>query len=87
MGMFLLLFWGLVAGDRLEFLFGQLDGDIEMFFLSGIAMVTASTFVLIYNADIFLAALRAGRRPVRPHPAGAADRGRLSDGQPSSAPA
>jgi putative ABC transport system permease protein len=34
-----------------------------MFFLSGISMVTASTFVLVYNADIFLAALgRVGDR-------------------------
>ena len=54
MGLFLLLFWGLSAGDRLEPIFGQLNGDIEMFFLSGIAMVTASTFVIIYNADVFL---------------------------------
>jgi putative ABC transport system permease protein len=30
---------------------------MEMFFLSGTAMVTASTFVLIYNADIFLGAV------------------------------
>lgn len=54
MGLLLLLFWGLSAGDRLEPIFGQLNGDIEMFFLSGIAMVTASTFVIIYNADVFL---------------------------------
>ena len=27
-----------------------------MFFLSGVAMVTASTYVLIYNADIILGA-------------------------------
>ena len=57
MGIFLLLLWGLVAGNRLEFLFGRLEGDVEMFFLSGISMVTASTFVLVYNADIFLVAL------------------------------
>lgn len=63
MGILLLLLWGLVAGNRLEFLFGRLEGDIEMFFLSGISMVTASTFVLVYNADIFLAALgRVGDR-------------------------
>ena len=54
MGLFLLLFWGLTAGDRLEPIFGKLSGDIEMFFLSGVAMVTASTFVIIYNADILL---------------------------------
>lgn len=55
MGILLLLFWGLLAGNRLEWIFGKLEGDIEMFFLSGVAMVTASTFVLIYNSDVFLA--------------------------------
>jgi len=60
-GVTLLVFWGLVAGGRLTGLFGPLDGDIEMFFLSGTAMVTASTFVIIYNADIFLGLVsRAG---------------------------
>ena len=54
MGLFLLLIWGLVAGGRLESLFGRLEGDMEMFFLSGISMVAASTFVLVYNADIIL---------------------------------
>ena len=62
-GIFLLLIWGLVAGDRLEFLFGTLEGGPEMFFLSGISMVAASTFVLIYNADILLTLLsRMGAR-------------------------
>ncbi|MCH8050768.1 MAG: FtsX-like permease family protein [Chloroflexi bacterium] len=61
MSLFLLLFWGFTAGDRLQWLFGTLDGDIEMFFLSGVAMVTASTFFIIYNLDILLAFLsRAG---------------------------
>lgn len=54
-GIALLLFWALTAGDRLTSIFGELDGDIEMFFLSGAAMVTASTFVIVYNSDIFLA--------------------------------
>jgi putative ABC transport system permease protein len=57
MGIFLLVFWGLAAGDRLTSIFGELDGGPEMFFLSGTAMVTASTFVIIYNSDIFLAFL------------------------------
>ena len=54
-GVFLIILWGLTAGGRLEFLFGTLSGDIEMFFLSGVAMVTAATYVLIYNSDIILA--------------------------------
>ncbi len=57
MGVWLLTLWGLTAGNRLEFLFGKLEGNVEMFFLSGIAMVTAATFVLVYNADIVLAVL------------------------------
>ena len=56
-GILLLVLWVLTAGQRLEWLFGKLEGDIEMFFLSGVAMVTASTFVLIYNSDIVLAFL------------------------------
>ncbi|MEX0800716.1 MAG: FtsX-like permease family protein [Dehalococcoidia bacterium] len=57
LGVTLLVFWGLTAGQRLEPIFGQLNGDVEMFFLSGIVMVTASTLVVIYNADLLLAAL------------------------------
>jgi putative ABC transport system permease protein len=61
MGVLLVVLWGLTVGGRLDFIFGRLEGDIEMFFLSGVAMVTAATFVAIYNADIILAALsRAG---------------------------
>jgi len=56
-GVFLLVFWALTAGNRLEWLFGTLSGDVEMFFLSGIVMVAASTFVLVYNADLVLAAV------------------------------
>ncbi len=54
MSIFLLVFWGLAAGDRLNSIFGHLDGGPEMFFLSGVAMVTACTFAIIYNSDIFL---------------------------------
>ncbi|MGE3075640.1 MAG: ABC transporter permease [Dehalococcoidia bacterium] len=33
---------------------GELNGDIEMFFLSGMVMVTCGTFIVVYNADIVL---------------------------------
>ncbi|MCH8064961.1 MAG: FtsX-like permease family protein [Chloroflexi bacterium] len=56
-GVILVVFWGLIAGGRLEPIFGELEGGIEMFFLSGIVMVTASTFVTVYNIDIVLAVL------------------------------
>jgi putative ABC transport system permease protein len=54
-GLVLIVIWGLTAGGRLSSIFGELNGDFEMFFLSGVAMITASTYVLIYNADIILA--------------------------------
>ncbi|TMB95441.1 MAG: FtsX-like permease family protein [Chloroflexi bacterium] len=54
-GVFLLVMWGMTAGDRLEAIFGRLSGGPEMFFLSGVAMVAASTFVVIYNSDLILA--------------------------------
>ena len=50
----LLTMWGFLAGNRLDFLFGELEGDVEMFFLSGVVMIAASTFVLVYNMDIVL---------------------------------
>lgn len=58
MGLVLLVFWLLSAGDRIP---PHLDGGIEMFFLSGVTMVLAATFVLVFNADVMLGVLtRAG---------------------------
>lgn len=54
-GLTLLVFWLLMAGNRIPP--SGLDGDIEMFFLSGITMVLAMTFVLVYNADLMLGGL------------------------------
>jgi putative ABC transport system permease protein len=69
-GTVLLLFWLFGAGGRLpKWMTANRElseGGIEMFFLSGIVMVAAATFVLVYNADLLLrlftlAASRAGR--------------------------
>jgi putative ABC transport system permease protein len=54
MALFLLVCWGLSAGQRLDSITGPLEGDFEMFFESGVAMVTASTFIIIYNSDLLL---------------------------------
>jgi putative ABC transport system permease protein len=54
-GLFLIVLWLLTAGGRLDSIFGPLQGDFEMFFLSGVATVTSATFVLIYNAHLLLA--------------------------------
>ena len=53
MGLAILFFWLLFAGNNVPGI-KDLDGDIEMFFLSGLTMVLAATFVLIYNADLLL---------------------------------
>ncbi|MDP9235951.1 MAG: FtsX-like permease family protein [Chloroflexota bacterium] len=58
MGFVLLIYWLLGAGGKIP---PHLRAGIEMFFLSGITMVLAATFVLVYNADLMLAVLtRAG---------------------------
>ena len=55
----LLFFWYLFPTDAFNFLTGELEGDIEMFFISGIVMITAGTFLVVYNADIVLPAVAA----------------------------
>ncbi|GIW12782.1 MAG: hypothetical protein KatS3mg062_0221 [Tepidiforma sp.] len=52
----LLALW-YVPSSWLERVTGPLNGDIEMFFLSGIVMVTCGVFIVVYNADIILPAL------------------------------
>lgn len=52
----LLVIWYLPS-DVTEPITGPLNGDIEMFFLSGMVMVTCGTFIMVYNADIILPAI------------------------------
>ena len=52
-GLAVLTFWALPSGS-LDNLLPKMDSNIEMFFLSGIFMVAAATFVIVYNADILL---------------------------------
>lgn len=53
-GLVMLIAWLLFAGGRI---LANLDGGIEMFFLSGVTMILSSTFVLVYNADVLLGGL------------------------------
>ncbi len=53
-GAAILAFWVLAAGETLTPIFGELEGGMEMFFLSGIMMVAAATYVVIYNSDLLL---------------------------------
>jgi putative ABC transport system permease protein len=66
--LFLLVYWSLAAGERIPP--KDLAGGPEMFFLSGIIMVAAATFIAVYNADLLLAVLsRVGGRLGRILPA------------------
>jgi putative ABC transport system permease protein len=52
-GLAVLAFWALPSGT-LDRVLPKMESNIEMFFLSGIFMVAAATFVIVYNADILL---------------------------------
>ena len=53
MGVLMLVLWVLPA-DTFEGLTGPLSGDIEMMFVSGIFMVTAAVWTVMYNADLLV---------------------------------
>jgi putative ABC transport system permease protein len=50
----LLLGWWAMPPWLYERIYPEMNSDIEMFFLSGIMMVTAATFVIVYNSDLLL---------------------------------
>jgi len=53
MGVVNLVFWILPFGV-LRSIFGDIEGGIEMFFISGIAMVASAVWTVMYNADLLL---------------------------------
>jgi putative ABC transport system permease protein len=59
-GALIFLYWSLPQ-QWSEALFGELNGDIEMFFLSGVGMVIGSTLVLVYNARVLTNLFQGGR--------------------------
>jgi len=65
-----LLGWWAMPPVLYEKIYPHMNSNIEMFFLSGIMMVTAATFVLVYNADLILLGIqRLGGRLGRILPA------------------
>lgn len=59
-GLAVLIYWSLGAGERIPG--PEMNGGIELFFLSGIMMVAAATFVVMYNAHLLLGLLALGGR-------------------------
>jgi putative ABC transport system permease protein len=51
---YLLVLW-LLPDDWSRTIFGDLNGDIEMFFLSGVFLVAGSTVLIVQNMDVLLA--------------------------------
>ena len=71
-GVAILVFWAL-PGSLIERILGEivddLGGDIDIMFVSGIAMVGAAVWTVMYNADLILRALQAATsrfRQLRP---------------------
>jgi putative ABC transport system permease protein len=58
-GALMFLYWSLPTNWS-EWLFGELRGDIEMFFLSGIGMVIGSTLMLVFNATLLTNLFQGG---------------------------
>ncbi|MDA1257588.1 MAG: FtsX-like permease family protein [Chloroflexi bacterium] len=58
MGATVLVFWALPF-DALNWLTGELDGNIEMFILSGTWMVASAVWLVMYNADLITRGLQA----------------------------
>ena len=56
MGVAMLVFWSLPM-DFFEGITGDLQGDFDVMFVSGIAMVAAAVWTVMYNADLLLKVL------------------------------
>ncbi len=55
-GVMILVFWTLPV-SFVEGIVGKLQGDIDVMFVSGIAMVAAAVWVIMYNTDLLLRAM------------------------------
>lgn len=62
MGVVNLAFW-IVPFSLLKKIFGDIEGGIEMFFISGVAMVSAAVWTVMYNADLLLKLLTFVTKP------------------------
>jgi putative ABC transport system permease protein len=63
-GAFLAVYW-LLPDSVTEPIFGKLNGNIEMFVLSGIMIVTAFTLLIVFNARLLTTLFEGGGRTYR----------------------
>lgn len=52
-GLFIVVFW-LLPDAQFQRIFGEFNGDFELFFVAGIMLVVGSTIVMVQNLDILL---------------------------------
>ena len=52
-GIWILFFW-LLPDSQFTSIFGEFDGDFELFFVSGICLVIGATILIVQNTDILL---------------------------------
>ena len=57
-GLTLMLFWGTPFGS-LDWIVPELSSNIEMFFVSGVCLVLAAVWVIVYNSDLITDAMTA----------------------------
>ena len=62
MGLVTLMYW-ILPSSVLRGIFGDTEGGIEMFFISGVAMVAAAVWTVMYNADLLLVVLTYVAKP------------------------
>ncbi|HEY8490469.1 MAG TPA: FtsX-like permease family protein [Dehalococcoidia bacterium] len=60
-----LLVWWLLPADALDAILPEMESDFNLFITAGLIMVTAATWVVMYNSDLLLrpAMAAAGRAP------------------------
>ena len=63
MGVVILAFW-IIPFSSLRSIFGELNGGIEMFFISGVTMVAAAVWTVMYNAELLLKGLTILTNPI-----------------------
>ncbi len=57
-GLTLMLFWG-TPFNSLDWIVPEMSGNIEMFFVSGVCLVLAAVWVIVYNSDLITDAMTA----------------------------